>query len=292
MQASILSFLFFSLIYSTVGFAGNEIKVFDRQSSEDTSYDYHYELLELAIKKSSHKYPDSSLKTIDATTASRGRNIALLDQEQIDVYWAGTNQEREQRFIPIRIPLVFGLLGYRVLIIHQDNLALFKKMRQDPEKLKTLIACQGTFWPDSDILEDNGYKVQRVIRFDLIFKMLARDRCQYFPRAIFEGYAELAAAKQKFPELVMFDEVLLHYKYPMYLFINKENTKLAEQLRYGLQKAAEDGSMLEFAKSHDLTKDLFPLSKWHKKAFITLSNKYLSKETPLSNEKLWLELSQ
>lgn len=285
-------FLILSLTFSKVNWAANEIKVFDRQSSEDISYDYHYELLELAIKKSSDKYPNYPLKTIDAANASRGRNIALLEQEQIDVYWAGTNQEREESFIPIRIPLTFGLLGYRVLIIHKDNLELFKKTQQNPVKLKTLTACQGAFWPDSDILEDNGYKVQRVIRFELIFKMLARKRCQYFPRAIFEGYAELSAAQKNFPELMMFDEVLLHYKYPMYLFINKKNTELAAQLRYGLEKASEDGSMLRFAKAHALTKDLFPLTKWQEKRFIPLVNKYLSKETPLDDKKLWIELTR
>jgi len=283
--------LFISVTFSTASWGTNEIYVFDRQSSEDISYNYQYELLELAIQKSTDKYPYRPLKTINANTASRGRNIALLEQDQIDVYWAGTNQEREQRFIPIRIPLVFGLLGYRVLIIHQDNLALFEEIKLDPNKLKKLTACQGMFWPDSDILEDNGYKVQRVIRFELIFKMLARKRCQYFPRAIFEGYAELSIAKREFPELLMFDEVLLHYKYPMYLFINKKNTELAAQLQYGLKKASEDGSMLAFAKKHALTKDLFPLAKWQEKHFIPLSNQYLSVETPLNNKNLWIELA-
>jgi len=292
MKLYIVLCLLFSSIFSTTILAVNDIKVFGRQSKEDLSYDYHYELIELAVQKSHDKYPNYPLKTIDSANAAHTRNIHLLAQGQIDIYWGGTNQEREKEFIPIRIPLTLGLLGYRVSIIHKDNFPLFKQVKQSPEKLKDLTACQGMFWPDSDILEDNGYKVQRVVRYNLIFKMIARKRCHYFPRAIFEGYAELSVAKKEFPELVMFDDMILHYKFPMYLFVNKNNTELAAQLRYGFKKASEDGSMLEFAKTHELTRDLFPLTQWQDKRFIPLHNKYLSKETPLNNKKLWIELTK
>jgi len=291
MKLYLIIFLSFSIIFPTIILAENEIKVLGRQSKEDISYDYHYELIELAVQKSRDKYPNTSLKTIDVSSASHRRNIQLLMQNKVDLYWAGTNPKREEEFIPIRIPLALGLLGYRVMIIHKDNLAIFNQIKKSPEKLKKLTACQGMFWPDSDILEDNGYKVQRVARFNLMFKMVARNRCQYFPRAISEGYAELSVANKEFPELVIFDDIILHYKFPMYLFVNKHNTELAAQLRYGLKKASEDGSMLEFVTNHALTRDLFPLTQWQDKRFIPLHNKYLSKETPLNNKNLWIELT-
>ena len=111
------------------------------------------------------------------------RTLNLIRAQMIDLSWAGTSEELEKVLLPIRIPLLKGLLGSRVSIIHKRNLAIFENITE--EKLQSLVACQGTDWGDSDILEANDYKVLRVARFDLMFKMLNRARCDYFPRAIF-----------------------------------------------------------------------------------------------------------
>ena len=121
--------------------------------------------------------------------------------------------------MPIRIPLFKGLLGYRVSLIHKSNYEKFVGIGK--KELQALIACQGQHWPDSDILEDNQFQVARVVRFDSMFKMLNQGRCDYFPRSIFEGYAELLSAQQLYPDLMMFDEVILQYDFPMYYFVNQ-----------------------------------------------------------------------
>ena len=50
----------------------------------------------------------------------------------------GTNQLREKKYLPIRIPIQRGLLGYRVFLIHKDNVALFKSI-SEPNSLKKLV---------------------------------------------------------------------------------------------------------------------------------------------------------
>ena len=58
-------------------------------------------------------------------------------------------------------------------------------------ELKKLSACQGMHWPDSDILEQAGFKVMRAVKFESMYEMLLAGRCDYFPRSVAEGYAEV-----------------------------------------------------------------------------------------------------
>ncbi|NMP31910.1 amino acid ABC transporter substrate-binding protein [Thalassotalea sp. M1531] len=264
------------------------IKVMGAQSIEDASYEYFRDLLTLALDKSKALYPYKAIEIIDAQNTTQGRSIKLLTNNLVNIHWAGTNNEREQELIPIKIPLFKGLLGYRVSIVHRDNLNDFSNITE--VELKQKLACQGEHWPDSDILEDNGYQVIRVSRFDLMFKMLAQKRCDYFPRAIFEGYAELKAAKERYPELVMYDELVLHYPFPIYFFTNTQNKILAEQIEYGLIQALEDGSITMLRKSHAATLNLFPLAQWRNKRYFHLTNRTLPASTDTNNEQLWLKL--
>jgi len=277
-----------------IPFAGyaSIVKVLGEQSKEDKSHFYFLDLIELTLSKSSSQFPAKSMTVINVKNTTHGRSLKLLEKGYVDVFWAGTNIDREQRFIPIRMPLFLGLLGYRVSIIHKDNLEKFNQLVTTPDLLKKFTACQGQHWPDSDILEENGFKVARIARFDLMFKMLNVKRCDYFPRAIFEGYSELATAREQYPDLMMFDEVILHYPFPLYFFIHKNNQALADQIEFGLQQAIMDGSLMAMMKSHTLSKDLFPLSKWKKRVYLHLMNNDLPTQTPLDNGKYWLKLYQ
>ena len=96
-----------------------------------------------------------------------------------------TSSKREQNFAPVRIPLYKGILGYRVFLTHKDNLSRFENI--DESALKQLVACQGESWPDSSTLEHNGYTVATASRFIQLIKLTHKKRCDYFPRAIYEG---------------------------------------------------------------------------------------------------------
>lgn len=255
---------------------------------EDATHQYFVELIDFVLKKAEPEYQATAIRLLKEKITTHENTLRLIRNEMIDLSWAGTSDDLESVLLPIRIPLLKGLLGKRVSIIHKRNLELFKDLSEN--KLKSLVACQGADWGDSDILESNGYKVLRVARFDLMFKMLNRNRCDYFPRAIFEGYNEIDVAIEEHPDLVMFDDVILQYKFPLYFFVHKNNTELAAQLEWGLKKSIDDNSFIEFMAENKLTSALFPLSKWKNKKVIELKNPYLPKSTPLADKSLWIEL--
>ena len=159
--------------------------------------------------------------------ATRGGMVRLIKNGTIDVYWTATSHEREHELLPVRIPLMRGLLGYRVSIVHRD---FAEQVKQPGVSLKDLTACQVRFWPDTTILLSNQFNVASVTDFHKNFELIHKKRCDFFPRAIFEGEADLSMAQATYPELRLFDDVLLYYPYPIYFFTAKENRQLNKEI--------------------------------------------------------------
>ncbi|WP_286233886.1 hypothetical protein [Thalassotalea sediminis] len=279
-----------AFLYATSFFAYcDTISIIDTPYEENTSHQYFVDLVSFIIEKARPEFPHADIELYYEENNTHERTLNLIRSGMLDLSWAGTTKKLEDTLRPIRIPLLGGLLGYRVSIIRKEDKAKF--INANEEQIKNMVACQGAVWGDSDILEDNGFSVMRISRFDLMFKMLARGRCDYFPRAIFEGYEEVKAARVKYPELIVLDDVLLHYRFPLYFFVANKNTTLAEQLTLGLNKAIEDGSFRTFIREHPLTKHVFPLYKWQSKRVITLENRFLPDETPLLKDDYWIDLN-
>lgn len=260
------------------------VRVLSPQSIEDVSQDYYYGLLEKAlVNGNGSKY---KLKVIDASNLTQGRSMQLLAENFLDVYWMGDSKIREDRFRAIKIPLMKGLLGYRVSIVKKDNLNELTSLSESQFKQK--IACQGEHWPDTQILRHNQYVVNPVARYDLMFGMLSKGRCDYFPRAVFEGYGELAVAQQELKNITVLDDVILYYPFPIYFFVNKTNTELGNVIETGLEQMIDSGEFDEFIKTHNVTKHVFPLEKWQKKKIFQLSNPFLPDDTDINNSRYWL----
>ncbi|NTS77312.1 transporter substrate-binding domain-containing protein [Catenovulum sp. SM1970] len=260
-----------------------------QQSSSDTSFDYRVKLLKLALSKSKTPYE----VTFSEELLTQGRAMRLLNKGKVDVVMAGPTQDREALYRAIHIPLMKGLLGHRVFIINKSKLATFEKLTR-PEELQELNACQGLHWPDSDILDVNGFKVSRVLNFESMFSMVDEGNCDYFPRSIIEGYSEIEAYNKANPEsnLVLFDNIILKYKFPLYYFTSRSNEKLAKTIEYGLLTAMKDGSFAKLMQEHTTTSHIYPLEQWNAKTFIELENPLLPFNTPINNESMWLDLKE
>ena len=123
-------FLFFMIAFSLIGQyceANDSVTIKYAKLGEinDHRHEYFIELLELALNKTETKSNNIRLKTTK-NIMTQGRAIHQLAQRKnIDVVWAVTSKAREQLLLPIRIPLLKGLLGYRVLIIRIEDRGKF-----------------------------------------------------------------------------------------------------------------------------------------------------------------------
>ncbi|MFV0423595.1 hypothetical protein [Oleidesulfovibrio sp.] len=268
---------------------GADVRVRAPQSLVDVTHGYYISLLQLALDKTADEYGVATVVVTDFNV-TQGRALTELAREQdsrIDVDWAATSLRREQDLLPVRVPLLGGLLGYRVPVIRVDSVGDFSAIRAIGD-LRHYKAVQGMHWPDSDILEFAGIPVERVPLFESMYAMLKEGRSDFFPRGIAEAYAEVEETGGG--ALVVFDALLIQYPMPMYFFTSHLRPKLAVRLEKGLRAAIHDGSFSRLFRSHPATAPLFPLSRFVGSRVIHLENPNLPPTTLLGDSSLWISV--
>jgi len=245
---------------------------------------YFIDLLNLTLEKTRKEEGEFRLETSDSKM-NQSRAIMSVSQNQyLDIVWTMTSKNREDILRPIRIPLLKGLLGHRVFIIRKQDKAKFEAI-QSPHELKPLFAGQGHDWPDSKILKSNGFNVMIVPNYDGLFGMLSLGRFDYFPRGVNEAWSEVNSHPDK--GLMVEETILLKYSAPIYFFVHKHNSSLADRLERGLNLAIEDGSFDRLFREHPNNKSLFNKLNIQNRKIFHLDNPFIPGETPLDKPELW-----
>lgn len=201
---------------------------------------YFYKALELALQKTASTHGPYQLERFKRILSNQ-RYIAEVsrDDGMIDVTWTMINQEREEKLLPIKISLLRGMNSYRVFLIRSEDKQKFQAIK-NLEDLRQYSAGSGSAWPDTSILLANGLPVITSAHYELLFTMLERKRFDYFPRGVYEVWTEQKAQASK--GFVIEETLMFHYPAPIYFFVNKKNTQLAERIERGLKIALADGS--------------------------------------------------
>jgi hypothetical protein len=205
---------------------------------------------------------------------------------KLDIMWAGTSKELEEELEPIRIPMFKGLLGHRLLIIRKDDQAKFDRVNSI-EDLRKIPLGQGTAWIDTKILEANGLKVVKTMKYQNLFYMLDGARFDGFPRAVFEPFSEVD--KRSSLNLAVEKHLMLVYKMDFYLFVSKSNKQLARDLELGLNRAIADGSFEKVFLSAPSVQEAIAKGDLKNRLVIPLENPFNSRETPIGRSELWID---
>ncbi len=185
----------------------------------------------------------------------------------------------------MRIPILKGLLGYRIFIIRSGDSNKFRRI-QNFDKLKKFSAGSGHDWLDSEILAYNGINVIKSSNYEGLFMMLRVKRFDYFPRGVNEAFDEVESRKSKVSDIEVEQGIAFHYPFPVYFFVNKDNVLLAERIEKGLRAAIDDGSFQKLFNRYNGAY-IKRASVWKRK-IIRLKNPLLTEETPLWEKQLWL----
>ena len=210
---------------------------------------------------------------------------ALLHLEQgtaVDVVWTMTSTEREQRLLPVRIPLDKGLYGWRIVILRKDRSELLRDVHSLPE-LRRLRAGQGHDWPDTQILRSHDLPVEVSASYESLFRMLRAGRFDYFPRAVLEAHDELAHVGNE--DLALDRHVVLHYPTALYFFFSRQRPELAETVGTGLELATRDGSFERLFQQYHGAE--LARARLTQRQVIELNNPLLPAQTPLQRKELW-----
>ncbi len=265
------------------------IKHIRPESETDPRNEYFLDLLRLALEKTKETDGVFKLETTELRMY-QGRAIANLERDKsVDVVWTMTSREREEKLLPIRIPLLKGLLGHRIFLIKKGDQARFSAV-ETLDDLKTFRAGQGHDWPDFEILQANGLDVFKVANYEGLFKMLERGRIDYFPRGVNEIWAEVRAHADM--DLEVEDTLMLQYTAPIYFFVNKKNAQLANRLEQGLRLAIQDGAFNDLLYNHPMIREMFERGNLESRKVFRLYNPLLPPETPVEEEELWYDSRQ
>lgn len=252
----------------------------------DSRYQFRTELLQLALEKTRLSDGDFIIQAV-AEPMSFARGLRALEAGMLDVVSLAVNSERNTRFQAIEIPLLSGILGYRIALTHKDEAGLLSAI-ETLDELRLFTAGFGSHWADMKILQSNQLPVIGITRYENLFTMLAAKRFDYFPRGINEIWQELEDRKQQFPGLVAESSFALYYPYPVYFYVNKENKALADRIRRGLEAAFKDGSYRElFLQYH---REIIRQAQLKKRRIFILSNPDLPTNSPRPDSGWWMKL--
>lgn len=245
---------------------------------------YALSMIKLALSRIDKPYV---LQSLQGEARTGARIIEDVTNGQTDIMWVATNKEMEEKLLPIRIPLYKGLLGHRIFIIHRDNQAAFDRVYTFAD-LQRLTFGQGTTWADSEILASNQLTVVKANKYHSLLYMVDGGRFDAFPRGVQEPWSELV--ENAHLELAVEKRLMLVYRLPFYLFVNKSRTQLAADLELGLNRAIADGSFDEVFFNDPTVKDVLLKADLKNRRVFELNNPTLPAETPIDRPELWLDL--
>jgi len=237
-------------------------------------YEYRWELLALALART--QLPNDLMPKLEPYDESRQpeqrRAELLLQEGRIDVLALGTNAEREANLLPIRIDILRGIIGYRVLFIRAGNRERIARIRAK-ELRKELLFGLNSQWADLPIMRENGFQVEAATGYESLFAMLESGRFDAFPRGLNEAERELKERQASYPQLVIEKTKALYIPYPVYFWVRKDSRALADRIQRGLRAALSDGSFRQlFIRHHE--QEINEL-KQHPRQVVYLKNKLL-----------------
>jgi hypothetical protein len=196
--------------------------------------------------------------------------------------------------VPIRYPILRGLLGHRVFITNKETRAILNSDMPFAE-LKKFKIIQGQGWGDVSILKNGGFtKVRTIADFNSLFKMIEVNRTSLFPRSIIEPYNELAERcslnindECADKNLLVDDKLLLIYKLPMFIFVSAKRQDLIKIFNSAFENHYEE--FLVFYNNHPIIKDA--LKKLNNRSVYQLNGTdSLSFETLNIPDKYWMDI--
>jgi ABC-type amino acid transport substrate-binding protein len=255
----------------------------------DSRYEYDWAVLRVALQKTTPRYGPFELKqSTQAMSPQRVAQELLTPSGRINVLARATSPELERQYIPVRLPIDKGLLGYRIFLVRSADLPRFAAVHT-LDDLRKLRVGQGRDWVDVPILRNAGFTVVEGTSYRGLFAMLSAGRFDWFSRGIDEAQREYIERRPSYPDMAMEPALLLQYPLPLYFFTRRdaEGKLLAQRISDGMEMMIKDGSLNtlfqqfkgESIKAGGLTK----------RRVLHIKNPHLPPETPLSRGELWFD---
>jgi hypothetical protein len=286
MQRVLVVFIFY-MFFNLFNITAEDIVLYEKgQSALDSRVKYKNELIRQALIHTESDFGPFKF----LTTAPVLNTIQAMKQIKtgkiLNVFIALTTPDWELYSIPIRIPIRKGLLSYRLLLIHKDDLGLYANIKT-LEQLKSLTVGLQLGWTTRLIMEKSGFDIITGTSYDGLFHMLNNKRFHYIPRGVNEIYGEIEARESNLHNLMIEPNLALYINSPTYIFVSKKYPELAKRLEIGMERMVENGTLDRlFTEYYNDNIQKADLKTRH---IIEIPNDFLPYKTPLNRDELWFD---
>lgn len=214
----------------------------------------------------------------------RGRAFEIMSKGKgIDVVWGSATNERFEAYLPVKIPIYKGLIGWRLALVKRANQHLLANV-STLDDLRKFTLGQHHNWSDYKIFQQNDFTISSGADRLALADMLVLGRFDFFPRAVIELEKELREYAEM--DITLDPHVLIRYKSAYVFYVAKNNVELANALSKGLRSAKIDGSFDRLFERH--FKALFERLDLQNRSIIELNNPLLPVEMLNIDAHFWI----
>lgn len=238
---------------------------------------YEREILAAVLKATEKKHGKWQLieDTTDYPLAEDEASVFRLKNFDVFVTVAGNLKLANEQKIAIPLPLMKGLLGYRILIIRDTDREKFAGITSSAHLQQLRLGIPNT-WADAELFRQNGYQVVEKGSFNELFTRLQNNEFDYvsFGANEVEGvFSERATLAEN---LTIEPSLLVYYPFPIIFYVNPNNTALAKRITEGLTRISQNGTLDKIFDSY--YGETIAKLKLKKRTMIKLKNPILPPE--------------
>lgn len=257
--------------------------------NEDDSY--FVGLLDAALKAADGTHTLRTHTYDRSVPQSRVLRTLLANEAPVNVTFTGHSIQREQLLRQIDIPLLRGLLGYRLFAIRAENADKFTRLRSLSDLARSITVGSGTSWPDTVILKNAGFKIE-MGTVDNLWSMLHRGRFLALPMGMHEIQDELRRFKRREPTTAVMVEqsVMIRYHFDYFYYVAPNDTHRAAIIEQGLKRLYETGEFMRIFNEDPSIKAALVEAAKYKRTIVNLENPLNSDRVNAIPERFWHQI--
>lgn len=205
---------------------------------------YEREVLEAALKATNASYGSWQLQEDLTDYPLAADEASVFRSKGIDIFGtvAGNTKLANEKKILIPLPLMKGLLGYRILIIRAADKEKFTAIKSAQQLQQLRLGIPST-WADAELFRQNGYKVEEKGSFDDLFTRLENNEFDYVSFGANEVAGVFSGRAAQSGKLIVDASLLVYYPFPLVFYVNPNNKVLAARVTQGLQAISSNGEL-------------------------------------------------
>ena len=282
-------FVLVALLWAGCSTAQEPVETFiyaGAESGSPVENAYFWRVLRAALDHTRARYGKFVLETGPAMPDRRQIRALARSEPPLTVGLFTANSTLARELVPVRVPVIRGLLGYRVLLVRETELERFAAVSTLSDLRRFRFGLLPV-WDDAPVMITSGLTVVSGESHDGLFRMLAADRFDAFSRSITEILPDYERARASVPGLAIEPHLLLHYPLPIYFWFSPDEAgrRRAERVEAGLREMTADGSLQKlFDEEYGALEKRLDLD--HRRV-IELPNPLLDGKDPSDGSGLW-----